>query len=103
GTGDELVAELVCFPRPSESGTKAVALGNNTEDCEEGVAEDFFGFAAEELLSGKIHARDSTRQILREDHVAGLLDEVAITRFELRPFKQSRHFGDETRRVKRNF
>ena len=97
------MAELACFLRATEAAGETVAFRNDAEDGEERVADDLFGFAAEKLLSGEVHARESAREILREDHVAGLFDQIAIACFETRAFQQARYFRDQASRVERNF
>src|SRR6185503_18834355 len=97
----ELMPELAGFLWPCETAAKTVTFRNDTKHREERVADDFFRFATQKLLRREVDARQLARQILCEDHVAGLLDEVSITRFESRTFEQSRDFGDEASRVKR--
>jgi hypothetical protein len=43
-------------------------------------------------LSGEVYARQLAGEILGKDHIAGLLDEIAVTRFETRAFEQARDF-----------
>src|ERR1043165_964713 len=95
GTSDELMPELTRFLRAPKSRRETVAFGNDAEDREKRVADNFFGMASEKFLPGEVHARHSTGQILGKDHVGGLFDEVSITRREPRSFEQARDFRDQ--------
>ena len=101
--GHKLMPKLSRFLRTRRRAGETIAFGNDAENCEERVADDLFGLSSEKLLAGEIDARQPAAEILGKDHVAGLLDEVAITRFQARAFQQARNFGDEPRGIKRNF
>src|SRR5688500_10826779 len=96
---DELMPKLLRMLRTIERPTKTVALGNHAEKREKGVADDFVLVPAQKSLTREIDTRQTSRQILCENDVAGLLDEVAVTRFETRTFEQTRHLRSEERRV----
>src|SRR5687768_6194888 len=100
---DELMPKLASIVRTIERSTEPVALGNDPEQREERVADEFVLVAAQKSLAGEIDTRQTARQILRENDVAGLFDEVAVTGFQTRTFQQTRHLCDQPRRVKRNF
>src|SRR5687767_1896669 len=98
---DKLVPKLFRFLRPAETAGETVAFGNNAENGEERVADQFFLCSSEKSLAGEIDARKPAREILSEDHVGGMLDHVSIARFETRAFEQARYFRYEPSGVKR--
>src|SRR6185503_17075179 len=80
GASHKLMAEFACYLRPPETAREPVTFRNNAEDCEKGVANDLFGVTTEKFLSGEVHAGQLAGEILGKDHVAGLLDEIPVTR-----------------------
>src|SRR5687767_10193968 len=93
------LAAIVRIERPAET----VALGNHAEKREKRVADNFVLMTTQKPLAGEIDTRQTSRQILRKNNVAGLFDEISVTRFQTRTFQQTRNLRDQPRRVERHF
>src|SRR6185369_2155186 len=94
----KLMTKLACFTRAAKNAGKTVAFGNHAKEREKGIADDLFLLASEKLLAREVDAGQTSGQILGEDHIAGLFHQIAVTRFETRPFEETRDFRNQTRR-----
>jgi hypothetical protein len=95
--------ELLRFLWTTKTAGKTVAFGNDPNTAKKELPMISSGRRPRNFCPREVDARQFARRSCVKDHVAGLFDEISITRFKARTLEQARDFRHQTSRVERKF